>query len=152
MKPKTLEQIGLKWGLIVFALLSIYFFALQMLGYVHVLELRAFNGVIMYFGVYKAIKEFKASNHDFNYLQGLGTGVITAFVSTLIFAVFGFFYLSFINPEFMESIRQNEPFGIYMNRFGAPIQIFIEGMASGCFMSFANMQLLKKSHLSKASH
>lgn len=152
MKPKTLEQIGLKWGLIVFALLSMYFFALQLLGYVHVIELRAFNGVIMYFGVYKAIKEFKASDHDFNYFQGLGTGVITAFISSLIFSIFGLFYLSIINPEFMESIRQNEPFGLYINKFGAVIQIFIEGVASGCLISYANMQLLKKPRLSKAPH
>ncbi|QSE99243.1 DUF4199 domain-containing protein [Fulvivirga lutea] len=151
MKPKTLEQIGLKWGLIVFGLLSAYFFALQVLGYVHEIELRLFNGVIMYFGVYKAIKEFKNSDHDFNYFQGLGTGIITAFVASLVFSVFGLLYLTVINPAFMESIKLNEPLGLYMNKYGAVFQIFIEGMASGCLMSFANMQLLKKSHMAGAN-
>lgn len=150
MKPKTLEQIALKWGLIVFGLLSIYFLVLLALGYVHVIELRAFNGLIMYFGVYKSIKEYKATQKDFNYFQGLGTGVITAFVASLLFALCGFLYLQVINPSFMESIKANEPFGIYMNKFGAVIQIFIEGLASGCLMSYVNMQLLKKPRISKA--
>ncbi|MEQ8924949.1 MAG: DUF4199 domain-containing protein [Fulvivirga sp.] len=150
MKPKTLEQIGLKWGLIVFALLSAYFFALQLLGYIHVIELRFFNGVIMYFGIYKAIKEYKKSDNDFNYFQGLGTGIITAFVASLVFSIFGFLYLTVINPAFMDSIKLNEPFGLYINKYGAVIQIFIEGLASGCLMSYANMQLLKKSHLAEA--
>lgn len=150
MKPKTLEEIGLKWGLIVFGLLSIYFFALQLLGYIHVIELRLFNGAIMYFGVYKAIKEYKDSDKNFNYFQGLGAGIITGFVASLVFSVFGLLYLGVLNPEFMAEIKQNEPFGIYMNEYGAVFQIFIEGMASSCLMSYANMQLLKKPRLAKA--
>ncbi len=152
MKTKTLEQIGMKWGLIVFVLLSVYFFTLQLFGFEHVIELRLFNGVIMYFGIYKAIKEFKNSDNKFNYFQGIGTGVITAFVASIIFALFGFLYLSLINPEFMESIKQNEMFGIHMTKYGAPIQIFIEGIATGCVMSYANMQLLKKPRLSKVKN
>jgi hypothetical protein len=149
MKAKTLEQIGLKWGLIVFVILSVYFFTLKLLGFQHIIEFRLFNGVIMYFGIYMAIREFKKSDNEFNYFKGLGTGIITASVATSIFALFGFIYLFFINPSFLESIRQNEMFGIYMTRWGAPIQIFIEGMTTGCIMSYANMQLLKKPHLSK---
>ena len=150
MENKTFEKVGLKWGLIVFALLGAYFGLLQLLGFVHVLELRLFNGVIMYFGIYKAIKEFKKSSHNFSYFTGLGTGVITAFVATMAFTVFGFGYLM-LNPEFMLEIKEKEPLGIYINEYGAVMQIFIEGIASGCVMSYANMQLLKVPRLSSAN-
>lgn len=148
MMGQSLEKIGIKWGLIVFALLSAYFGILQLLDFVHVVELRLFNGVILYFGIYKSIREFKTDNQDFSYFKGLGTGVITALVASTAFTLFGFGYLQ-LNPSFIDEIKTNEPLGFYMNQYGAVFQIFIEGVASGCVMSYANMQLLKTSRLSK---
>lgn len=148
MKTKTIEQIGLKWGMIVFGLLAAYFYSLLNFDLIHNIELRLFNGVLMFFGVHMAIKEFKNSSKNFNYFMGLGTGVLTAFVASTTFTLFGLMYLSVINPEFITSIQQNEPFGIYMNKWGAVIQIFIEGTFSGAIMSYANMQFLKKPRLS----
>lgn len=147
MKDKTFEKVGFKWGFIVFALLSAYFGILMLLGFVHILELRLFNGVIMYFGIYMAIKEFKSFSSDFNYFKGLGTGIVTAFIASVAFTIFGFGYLV-LNPEFMAEIKREEPLGLYINEYGAVIQIFIEGVASGCVMSYANMQLLKVPRLS----
>lgn len=142
MKDKTFEKVGFKWGFIVFILLSAYFGILQLLDFVHILELRLFNGAIMYFGIYMAIKEFKASPNEFTYFKGLGSGIVTSFVATIAFTLFGFGYLM-INPAFMMEIKEKEPLGFYINEYGAVIQIFIEGIASGCLMSYANMQFFK---------
>ncbi len=81
--------------------------------------------------------------------MGIGTGVATGFFASVMFSAFGLGYLTFINPDFIESIRQNELFGLFMNKYGASLQIFIEGSASACLMSYAAMQYLKESQLSR---
>ncbi|MEO1052323.1 MAG: DUF4199 domain-containing protein, partial [Bacteroidota bacterium] len=145
----TIERIGSKWGSIAFVLLSLYFLLIKMIGLVHVAELRVFNALIMFVVIYKAIKEAKMKLPEFNYLKGIGAGVLTAFVGSLIFSVFGFFYLTVLEPDFINDIQANEFFGLYMNKYGASFQIFIEGSASGCLMSYTVMQYLKNPRFSE---
>ena len=94
-----------------------------------------------------AIKEVKNSQTGFNYFKGLGTGVATAFFASFLFALFGFIYLTWIDPGFIDAIHKNELLGIYINKYGASFQIFMEGSASGCLMSYAAMQYLKQPRL-----
>lgn len=101
----------------------------------------------MFFGVYKAIKSAKNTIDEFTYLKGLGTGLATGAVASATFALFGFFYLTFVNPEFITSIQENELFGAYINKYGASLQIFIEGTFSSCLISYAVMQRLKVGRL-----
>ncbi|MEM1406083.1 MAG: DUF4199 domain-containing protein [Bacteroidota bacterium] len=145
-----MEKISLKWGIRAFLGLSAYFLIMKFIGLIHIPELRILNAGILFTCVFLAIKESKKTLSEFNYFMGIGTGVATAFVASTIFAVFGFGYITFINPDFIESIRSNELFGIYMNKYGASFQIFIEGSASGCLMSYSAMQYLKVRHISKA--
>lgn len=147
MKSSTIERIGAKWGLIVFVLLSAYFLIIKAVGLIHVIELRFLNAGIMFFGVYKAIKTAKSSISEFTYLKGLGTGLFTGAVASATFAIFGFIYLTFVNPEFITSIQENELFGAYINKYGASLQIFIEGTFSSCLISYAVMQYLKVGRL-----
>ncbi|MEM7110397.1 MAG: hypothetical protein AAF519_19370, partial [Bacteroidota bacterium] len=81
--------------------------------------------------------------------SGLGTGVITGFFASTLFSIFGLIYLTLVNPEFIQAIQQNELFGIYMNTYGAVFQIFIEGSASACLMSYVAMQYLKAPRMSR---
>lgn len=144
-----MEKISFKWGFVSFLGLSIYFILMKFLGLIHIPELRLLNAAILFIGIFLSIKESKESLQDFNYLTGIGTGVITGFFASTLFSIFGLVYLTLIDPAFIESIRQNELFGIYMNKYGAVVQIFIEGSASACLMSFAAMQYLKKPRLSE---
>ncbi|MDX1627627.1 MAG: DUF4199 domain-containing protein [Fulvivirga sp.] len=143
MRLTTIEKIGFKWGVITFILLSIYFIIMKYFGLIHIIELRMLNAGLMFFGVYKAVKEAKRNLQEFTYLKGIGTGLTTGAVSSFIFAIFGFIYLTSINPEFIESIRENEFFGSYINVYGASLQIFIEGTFSSCLITYAVMQRLK---------
>ncbi|MEP2774219.1 MAG: DUF4199 domain-containing protein [Fulvivirga sp.] len=143
MKFNTIEKIGLKWGILSAFALAGYFVGMVIFDLIHILELRLLNAGIMFFAVYKATKEAKYTFEDFTYLKGLGTGLATATIGSSIFAIFGFIYLSVINPEFIEFIRDNELFGSYINKYGASLQIFIEGTFSGCLLSYASMQRLK---------
>ncbi|MEM6523661.1 MAG: DUF4199 domain-containing protein [Bacteroidota bacterium] len=145
-----MEKISFKWGLRAFLGLSVYFLIMKFVGLIHMPELRILNAGILFTCVFLAIKESKQKLEDFNYFRGIASGVATAFIASTIFAAFGFGYLTFINPDFIESIRDNELFGIYMNKYGASFQIFIEGSASGCLMSYSAMQYLKERHISRA--
>lgn len=145
-----MEKTSLKWGLRAFLGLSAYFLFMKFIGLIHIPELRILNAGILFTCVFLAIKESKQKLTDFNYFKGIASGVSTAFIASTLFAVFGFGYLTFINPDFIESIRDNELFGIYMNKYGASFQIFIEGSASGCLMSYSAMQYLKERHISRA--
>ena len=146
----NIENISLRWGLVVFLLLSAYFIIMKSLGLIHVLELRAFNALIMFYGCFMTCLMTKNSLKDFSYLKGLGAGVLTAFISSSIFAAFGFLYLTVLNPGFMAELKANELFGRYLNEYMASLQIFIEGSASGILFTYASMQYLKVNRLQPA--
>lgn len=143
MKINTIEKISFKWAAITFGLLSLYFLIMQAVGMIHVVELRILNAGIMFFGIYKAVKEAKINLREFNYFKGIGTGILTGGIASLIFAVFGLFYMTVLDTNFINEIKSNELFGSFINQYGATFQIFIEGTASGCLMSYAVMQYLK---------
>jgi hypothetical protein len=152
MKQLSLfERKAVKWSLIGSFALGLYFVVMKYLGLVHELEYRLLNAVIMFTILYKVIKEYKYSeDSDFSYFSGLGLGLLTAFITSTIFALFGLLYLLVIDPPFMQVLIEKELFGRYLNPYLASFQIFIEGAASGFTFSYALMQYLKVPMLSKA--
>ena len=147
IKNHTIVQIGLRWGLITLALLCAYFVIMQILGLIHSTELRVLNALIMFYGVFQAVKTSKSDLEDFNYFKGFGVGALTALTASLLFTIFGLVYIIWIDPSFMSSITMNEPLGIFMNEYTASLQIFIEGSASGILFSYASLQWLRRPHL-----
>lgn len=143
-KTKSIEKLGLRWGLITFLLLSAYFLIMKLAGLVHIIELRFLNAFIMFFGVYKAIDIFKKRNEKFRYFTGLAVGTYTAIVSSALFTIFGLLYVLVLDPSFMTELKQKEPLGLFMNKFLAVFQIFIEGSISGFVFSFIIMQWYKE--------
>ena len=143
IRRNTIEGIGLRWGVITLLLLCAYFLVMKILGLVHATEFRILNALIMFFGVFQAIKSSKENLQGFNYLKGFGTGILTALVASALFTMFGMIYLFWLDPSFMASIRMNEPMGIFMNEYSASLQIFIEGSASGVLLSYTSLQYLR---------
>ncbi|MEQ8358137.1 MAG: DUF4199 domain-containing protein [Cytophagales bacterium] len=148
-KLGLLEKTGLKWGLITFLGLGAYFLLMKALGLTHVIELRVLNAAIMFTGLWFSIKDYRRNDSGFDYFSGLGVGLLTAFIASTTFTVFGILYLEVINPSFMTELKQSEPLGFYLNPYLATFQIFIEGTASGFSISYAIMQFLKKPMLSE---
>ncbi len=146
IQQNSIEKIAIKWGVTTFLLLSAYFLIMNVMGLVHVVELRVFNAFIMFFGCYKAISVAKQKLEQNNYFQGIATGALTALFTALLFAFFGLIYINYLDPNFIQEITKNELFGFYMGGYGAIIQIFIEGAASGFMMSYAIMQWEKAPH------
>lgn len=148
-RTRHLERTALKYGLITTAGLIAYFLLMKLAGLVQIVELRMLNLFILIAGVGFAIREYKRSGEDeMDYLQGFGIGMLTTAVSVITFALFIFIYLNFLDPAFMETIRQEEAFGQYLNPYIAAVAIFFEGMGSGLILSFIIMQYMKRSMLS----
>lgn len=143
MKKDSIEFNGIMGGIMVFIGLTAYFLIMKAAGLEHNLELRSLNIFIMGAGVFYSIKSIKNRNSDFNYFKGIGTGMFTAVSSSLAFAIFIFFYL-LSNPEFLQEIKNVEPYGNYLNAFLISFIIIMEGSGSGFFLSFGIMQWYKK--------
>lgn len=144
MQTGYLERKGLINGLVITALLVVFFFLMKAFGLIHQYELRGFNAVIMFSGVFLSIRSYKRNHaEDFSYLKGMSLGLLTLLTTAFSFSVFVLLFMLF-SPRFMEMIRINEPHGMYMNEYGIAIVIFIEAAASGFIFSFLSMQWFKE--------
>jgi hypothetical protein len=124
-----------------------FFLIMKMAGLAQITELRALNAVIMFSGVYLAIRNFKKQNFnvDFSYLSGITMGFFTGLVVAITFSLFVGIYLA-IDGAFLEAIMVNNAQQRFMNPLTIAVVIFIEALASGMLFSFISMQYLKPSY------
>ena len=130
------NRIAENYGLKIAAGLILYFMAMKLLNLSHHVELRFMNLAILTAGVYFALKHFKKTHEDsLNYFRGLITGVATAGIGSLLFGLFLFVYMQ-MDAGLMESIRQNEPMGRYLNPYISAFIVVLEGFFSGFLVTF----------------
>ncbi len=143
-----MEKIGLKYGLITAAGLIAYFLLMRLLGLVQIIELRFLNGLIMAVGVCLAIRAYKISvNGMIGYFKGLGTGIITAIVATVIFASFMLLYIKAFDGNLLEVLSAERLFGDRMQVTPGLIVfivLMLEGVISGFMIAFIAMQYFKR--------
>lgn len=139
-----MTNLSFKWGLLITTGLIVYFLIMKLVGLVHVLELRYLNAFIMLGGIALGVKEWKKKK-DFNYFKGLAFGIATGFIAAAAFAIFSLIYVTILDPQFMQAVKQNEVLGEYMTPALVAVQIFIEGSASAFLFSYVVMQWQKVS-------
>lgn len=143
-----MEKIGLKYGLLTAAGLILYFFLMKLLGLIHITELRFLNGLIMAIGVVLAIRALKiVSSGKIGYFKGLGTGVITAVVATVLFASFMVAYIGIAGEDLIEMLTAERYFGQRVASTPGIVifsVLMLEGLISGFFISFIAMQYFKR--------
>jgi hypothetical protein len=116
--------------------LIIYFFIAYIAGFLHVIELRMLNFIIMAAGIFYALKQYKRTHHgELNYFRALAVGVASAFIGTSTFVLFLFLYLK-IDTQLMQAIIENEPMGQYLNEYIATFAVWVEGIFSGFILTF----------------
>jgi hypothetical protein len=147
----TIEKIAFKYGSLIAIMLIAFFLIMKLVGLAHIYELRALNFFFLTFGVWQAFRYLKRNDQEFSYFKGLGTGIFTTAFSLLIFSIFVFIYTNILDPEFMVQLKENAPFGEYLNPYIASFVIFFEGTISGVIVSFGMMQYFKVSHMDKDS-
>ncbi len=143
-----MEKIGLKYGLFTALALIGYFLLMKLLGLEQIIELRFLNGVIMAVMVTLAIRAYKKSKHgEIGYFHGLGTGIITAALATVIFATFMVVYIKAFDDVLLNVLAGEQFFGERMV-ITPGIVIFmvlmIEGIISGFMVAFIAMQWFKR--------
>jgi hypothetical protein len=140
-------SVALKYGLFITAALIAYFLILKLVDLHQNPWLRIFNGVLMASGIYYAIKYFKLNvGENFSYVDGFKTGLLTGFLSTIMFTAFMAIYMFHLDTAFTEKIL-NDWFENYDNGTGILVfVILIEGLASTVVLTLTFMQLFKKSH------
>jgi hypothetical protein len=130
------NRIPENYGLKIAGGLIAFFLIMKVTGLAHIYELRFLNVIIQVGGIYFALKKFRET-HDqhMNYFRALVTGVATGAVSSVIFALFLFIYLT-VDPGFMQDIITNEPMGRYLNPYITSFMVALEGLFSGLLFTF----------------
>lgn len=144
---KSILQTGIQYGIKVAAALIIYFIIMSFFNLSHNISFRFFNILIIISGIYYAVKDYQKTHikSEGDYLEDIGVGLSSVFFSTVIFSVFMFSYMKYLNPDFVLLIQQNS-FGELMNIYIISFSIFIEGLGFGAVGTFITMQWLKTSH------
>jgi hypothetical protein len=130
------NRIPENYGLRIATALILFFLIMKLLGFVHHAELRLLNVVILTLGTFLALKKFKHTHSGhLNYFRGLIVVVATGAVASLIFGVFLFIYMK-LDTDLMQSIKDNEPMGRYLNAYMAAFIVVLEGFFSGLLVTF----------------
>lgn len=137
MNTKLIYKYGIGTGVA----LILYFVIMKLAGLIHITELRAVNLLILMAGLYSYLKQL--SKGDFDYLGGFTSGIYVSGIAVFTFVIFFMFYIDFIEPEFYEYIRDNEPLGNYLNKGAIGFMLIAEGLSSGLVITFIFMQHFK---------
>ncbi|MDY8135048.1 DUF4199 domain-containing protein [Aquimarina sp. 2201CG5-10] len=143
MKKST---IPVKYGVLIAIGLIIYFLILSLVGFQTNPIFSLGNGIIVAFGLYYAMKNYKLEKgNTFEYQKGFMAGLFTGFNATLIFTIFFAIYVTNINTNFLPEMLANWSSHYHV---GVGIVVFIAaimGFATTFVLTLAFMQLLKES-------
>jgi hypothetical protein len=130
------NRIAENYGLRIAVGLIVFFLIMKVIGWHHHVELRFLNLFILVTGVYYGLKKFKQTHsNSLNYFRGLIMGVAIAGLGSLIFGIFLFVYMQ-LDSDLMQSIKDNEPMGRYLNPYIAAFMVLLEGFFSGFLVTF----------------
>jgi hypothetical protein len=62
--------------------------------------------------------------------------VVTGAIGSIVFAVFFWIYVSFLDRELMQFIVDNEPMGRFLNPYISAFIVALEGVFSGLLVTF----------------
>lgn len=140
------ERLYLRYGLFIAIALIAYFLVLKLVGLHEVIWLRLVNGAIVAYGIYAVIRMRRIlEKDDFHYHNGFKTGVMTGFLSTVIFVLFMAIYMYHLDKHFAETIIST---WIRDYDQGPGVLVFIlliEGFASSVVLTLTFMQKFKPS-------
>lgn len=130
------SRIPENYGIKIAGGLIAFFLVMKLVGLAHHYELRFLNVFFQVGGIYFALKKFKETHDEhMNYFRALVTGVATGAISSVLFALFLFVYMS-LDTSFMQGVIDNEPMGRYLNPYITAFMVALEGLFSGLLFTF----------------
>ncbi|MCX2741487.1 DUF4199 family protein [Pontibacter anaerobius] len=107
----SFQNIAIKYGLLVGVAHIVYFLVMRVLGLTDIVELSYLSGIFLIIGIVIAISKFKRLNNGLiKYFDGLGIGLITAFTSSLIIALFLVLYVTVLDKTYLEALSASSLF------------------------------------------
>jgi len=139
----------LKNGIIIFALISIYFFIIELLNLSYVHYLRVFNILIVYYGVHRTLTSNAAEGKS-GFIQNLLSAGLTAFIG-IIMSVIGLIVFIYAKggDAYLDSLSELFLFGGKPSVAEYCFGILFEGIASAVIVVFISMLLWKNNSPSK---
>ena len=136
----------LRYAIAISGCLIAYFLLLALMGLHTNPVFSFFNAAISAFGIYAAIKYYKLEQGDnFEYSKGFTVGILTGFISTLIFTIFFAFYATELDKDFLPQLLKivdreyDDSIGIIS------FVVAIMGFATSVVTTLTFMQYFKKS-------
>lgn len=124
-----MNKISIRTGLWMFASLVAFFLLMYCLGLGFHSELRIFSAVIILLFMYRDIRIFYLKNPESidNYMSGVTQGMGAAAIGVVGFTIFMTLFL-WMNPAFLDTLRQTSSVGEYLGPFTASLIILVEGL------------------------
>ena len=139
----TSENNAIRMGIITGLVLIGYTGLAAVAGFLARVEAGSLDILILIAGVVMAIKRFKhARGNRMSYLQGFGTGIITALVASLMLGFF-FWLLGGISQKAMAEIQARDLFGSDWGVLISGLGIILMGTMTGVITSLIAMQYYK---------
>ncbi|WP_201982161.1 DUF4199 domain-containing protein [Hymenobacter rubidus] len=139
----TSEKNGVHMGLLTAVVLIVYTGIAAMAGFLDNIEAGTLDVVILAAGVVLAIKRLKrARGYHMGYLQGFGTGIITALVASVLLGAF-FWLLGGISQRAVQQIQARDLFGADLGVLIGGLGIILLGTMAGVITSLIAMQYFK---------
>ncbi len=105
-----------------------------------------FNGVVMAYGMFMAIKKYKKEKAEsFKYEKGFVATFLTGLNATVIFTIFFALYSSLIEPNYISTMLGNWSTHYNTSEGLVVFVVFVMGMATTMMLTLAYMQLFKQS-------
>lgn len=135
-----------RFGIAISGSLIGYFLLLSLFNFHTKPIFSTFNGIIVGFGIFEAIRFYKyEQGENFTYSKGFTTGIITGSVSTLIFTVFFLLYATEINPDFIGQLVNFMSGGRTIHVGLVTVVTAIMGLATTLVLTLTCMQYFKNS-------
>ncbi|SHJ32849.1 DUF4199 domain-containing protein [Aquimarina spongiae] len=148
-----MSAIPVKYGVYIAIGLIAYFLILSLFGVQTNPVFSLGNGVVVAFGLYRAMKIYKEEKRkEFDYQKGFMTGLLTGFNATLIFTAFFAVYVTNIQTDFLPEMLANWSSHYHV---GVGIVVFIAaimGFATTFVLTLSFMQLFKESWNPRKNH
>lgn len=141
----SFQNIAIKYGLMVGAAHIVYFLLMRLLNLIHIVELSYLSGIFLIIGIIVSISKFKRLRGGMiNYFEGLGIGVVTAFISSLILAVFLVVFVTLLDDTYINSLSTSALFPEGLSVLTMFWIAVAHGTWPGFFIAFIAMQWFKR--------
>jgi hypothetical protein len=141
----TAEGNGIRYGLYTAAVMVIYTIIAAFAGFLGKIEAGSLNVVVIITGVVLSIRHLsKIKGRNFGYLQGYGTGIITALVASVLLGA-TFWLLGGISQQAVAEVRSRDLFGSDLGVLISGLGIILLGTMTGVITSLIAMQYYRNS-------